>query len=506
MRFQSKPGWILPALLWLWIFLHLRPEWSLNSQYNYGWAIPFLGALILYLRWQCRPALAPPMARTSRAIVALWLLLLVLFPLRIIEEANPDWRLLSWLLALVVCALSLIWAFQAGGPPWLRHFAFPFCFPLVAVPWPVAFENGVVQTMMRAVASVAVEIAGLSGIAAYQLGNVIQLRNGFVGVDEACSGVKTLQAGIMVALVLGELLHLGWGRRIALLLLGCAWVFFCNVIRATALVFVAATNGLEALVRWHDAIGTGALIAGMLGLFALAWCWKRETRAPAVADTTDRRIPAFPHQAFALAWIVAAFAGTEIWYRAHERQLIERPSWSVAFPTENPSIKSLPIAESTRVILRYDEAVSAQWEDPPGTRWWTFFAHWKPKRAALQLVRSHSPEICLPAIGHTFRRAQPAVTITNGSIALDFRSYEFEQNGRPLFVFVCIQEDKRIASEPADSGEWNFRGRLQAAWQGKRNLGQRLLEIAVSGADSFAKASEELGNTTRAMVRPKTID
>jgi hypothetical protein len=114
MAFQRKPGWILPALLWLWLFLHLRHEWTLNSQYNYGWAVPFAAALILYLRWQSRPA-PSPMAATALVTGAVWVLLLLLFPLRVIEEANPDWRLLSWMLALVISALSLLWAFNGGG-------------------------------------------------------------------------------------------------------------------------------------------------------------------------------------------------------------------------------------------------------------------------------------------------------------------------------------------------------------------------------------------------------
>jgi hypothetical protein len=155
------------------------------------------------------------------------------------------------------------------------------------------------------------------------------------------------------------------------------------------------------------------------------------------------------------------------------------------------------------VILRYDDAKTAVWEEPRGVRWWTFFARWQPQRAALQLVRSHSPEICLPAIGRTFRKAWPDVNVATGSVPLDFRSYEFEQNGRPLFVFVCIQDDKRAASGPADPGEWNLAGRLRAAWQGKRNLGQRLLEIAVSGFDDFAAASEALAKTANEIVRPE---
>src|SRR5256885_3847153 len=235
--------------------------------------------------------------------------------------------------------------------------------------------------MMRAVAYVAVEIAGWFGVGAYQLGNVIQLRNGFVGVDEACSGVKTLQAGVMLALGLGELLHLRWTRRIALLVLGCGWVFVCNVFRATALVFVAANSGLDALGRWHDVIGTAALLCGMAGVLGLAWFWKGESQA-APASSGPPRI--FSAQWGALAWIVLVFVGTEVWYRNHERNLIERPAWDVIWPAKNETVASLPIPESTRVILHYDDAKSAAWEDPRGVRWWTFFGHWKPERAALQ--------------------------------------------------------------------------------------------------------------------------
>jgi exosortase len=490
--------WLVPGLLWLWLFAHLHVEWTLNPQYNYGWGVPFLAVLLFYFRWQSRPAPDISGRNIVMAKLSIAFVLALLLPIRVIEEANPDWRFLSWILALCVVDFCLLSVLRAGGARWLKHFAFPVLFPLVAVPWPVQFENLVVQTMMRAVACVAVEIAGWFGVGAYQLGNVIQLRNGFVGVDEACSGVKTLQAGIMVGLVLGELLQLRWTRRIWLLVFGCGWVFVCNVFRATALVLVAANSGLDALGRWHDAIGTAALICGMAGIMGLAWFWKGEARAAERFGPT-RTMPA---QWSALAWLVLIFAGTEFWYRSHERKLIERPAWQVNWPQNNDTVSTLPIPDSTRVILRYDDAKTAAWEEPRGIHWWTFFAHWKPQRAALQLVRSHSPEICLPAIGRTFRGRRPDVNVPAGAASLDFSSYEFEQNGRPLFVFVSIQEDKRAEFGPADAVEWNLRGRLRAAWQGKRNLGQRLLEIAVSGVDDFAAASEAVAKTAKEIVRP----
>lgn len=499
-RDQFVP-WIVPAILWGWLFFHLHVEWSLNPQYNYGWAVPFLSLLLFYFRWPGRPAPDSALRNSRLPAVAATFLFALLLPVRIIEEANPDWRLLSWVMAFAVIGISLLSLTRGVGMSWVRHFAFPVCLPLAAVPWPVQVENTIVQNMMRAVAYVAVEIAGWLGVGAYQIGNVIQLRNGFVGVDEACSGVKTLQAGILVALVLGELFHLRWGRRIALILLGAGWIFACNIFRATTLVLVAANAGLESLGRWHDAIGTAALVCGIAGIMVLGWLWKHEppeavSREPRSFVPLETSAP----QWMALVWLALVFGGAEWWYRLHERELIERPRWEANWPAGNPTTSQLSIPESTRVILHYDAAKSGAWEEPAGVRWWSFFAFWKPQRAALQLVRSHSPEICLPAVGRTFRTTHPNLSLPADSVALDFRSYEFEQDGRPLFVFVCIQEDKRVAAGGAGSEEWNFSGRVRAAFQGKRNLGQRLLEIAVTGLNDFSQAREAVAKTVAEIV------
>jgi exosortase len=493
--------WLVPGVLWVWLFYHLRDEWTLNPQYNYGWIVPFFAGLIFFLRWQRRPKPNPRPAKTLSLLPCL--ILAPLLPLRVIEEANPDWRLLGWVLALLAVSFTLVSLARAGGREWVRHFAFAVCFPLVAVPWPVRLENFVVQNLMRTVTYLAVEIAGWIGVGAYQVGNVIELRNGFVGVDDACSGVRTLQAGIMVSLILGELLGLGWRRRLVLVVCGCLWVFVCNVVRATSLVILAANSGVNSLDRWHDLIGTLALVSGMAGLLGLAWLWRSEGAPSVTKSTTAGYAGTSPGQHLvALAWLVAVFGITELWYRSHERQLVERPRWQAKWPHGNDTLHLLPVAETTRVILRFDEASSATWEDPRGVGWWGFFARWKPARAALQLVRSHSPEICLPAVGRTFRGEQPLLTLRTGPVSLDFRVYEFEQAGRPLFVFVSIQEDKGVAANSkGGSKEWNPRGRLRAAWRGQRNLGQRLLEIAVTGFDDYGQAKDAAARTVDEIVR-----
>lgn len=499
-------GWVIPGALGLWLFHHLHFEWSLNEQYNYGWAVPFLTAFLFYLRWPARPAARPQ--SSAVLTIASCTILVLLLPVRLVEEANPDWRLLSWAFAFLVVGYWIVALARAGGGEWVRHFGFPICFPLVSVPWLVQFENAVVQGLTRAVAYAAVEIASWAGIGAYQLGNVIQLPNGFVGVDEACSGVKTLQAAIMVALFLGELLRLTTPRRLVLLLLGAGWVFACNVGRATTLVLVAATRGLNALKEWHDGIGTAVLVLGMAGLVVIAWLLGRggdtvQDERVGSASVPSGVSPSIVQTAMALAWLALIFAATELWYRSHERRLIVLPEWHTRWPSEQIPVREMPIADETQAILRYNHASSAAWEDPRGVTWWTFFARWEPQQTALQLVRSHSPEICLPAAGRNFRGELSPIVLETGATSLRFRVYEFEQGGNPLFVYVCIQEDKIApGGDAASAGEWNLRGRLLAVANGQRNLGQRLLEIAVIGLRNSDQANDAMARAVRQIVVP----
>src|SRR5258708_38622368 len=89
-----------------------------------------------------------------------------LFPIRLFEIGNPDWRPLSWLHAICVVTITLVFLWSIGGVPWLRHFGFPVLFVLVAVPWISPIEAPVTQELMRIIAAFAAETANLFGIPA----------------------------------------------------------------------------------------------------------------------------------------------------------------------------------------------------------------------------------------------------------------------------------------------------------------------------------------------------
>lgn len=488
------------VLVWLWLFWHLHDDWSLNPQYNYGWIVPFAAAWGFWNRWRNCPAPSPPRFGTA-ALCLETLLLLGLLLLRVVEVANPDWRLLGWMLALIAAAVTLAEIYRAGGAGWVRHFAFAALFPLVGVPWLVRVEQIVIQSLTVGVATSAVEIAGWLGVGAFRLGNVIELHNGFVSVDEACSGVRTLQAGIMVAIFLGELFCLATRKRFYLLFSGALWAVACNVVRAIVLVVIAARSSPATMSTWHETIGEIMLVVGMAGLVAIAWMG----RNPAIVQSrrAQQQEPSEGgNVGFALGatvWLALVFAAAEGWYRMHETRFVARQPWTVQWPEAANGFRFLQIPSSTRAILRYDQASSADWFEPTGVRWWAFFAQWQPSRTALQLVHSHSPDICLPATGRTFRREWPAVPGGTDKQPLTFRSYQFDQSDHPLFVFVTIQEDK-YSSNFDRSEAWDTRSRLRAAINGRRNPGQRLLELAIMGLDDFSSAKTALQRVVRQLI------
>src|SRR4029450_818852 len=130
------------AALWFGLCRELSGEWSVNEQYSFGCFVPFFALYLFWLRWQDRPPteIRNPKSeiRKRQTIAALLAIsaLLLLLPVRLFEIANPEWRLLAWSHTAIVVTLTLLLIWCAGGKAWLRHFAFPIAFILVAVPWP----------------------------------------------------------------------------------------------------------------------------------------------------------------------------------------------------------------------------------------------------------------------------------------------------------------------------------------------------------------------------------
>ena len=499
-RAESPPWWPVLAVLgamWLLAVRQFRFEWTINPQYTYGWTVPFLAAYLFAERWKRRPC-AQAHSRTGGALAVL-LPALLLLPIRLVQESAPDWRLISWALGGVCVAISLSAVYFAGGRAWLRHFFFSIAFFLVAVPWPVPLEQSLIQWLMRSVTRICVEALSWAEIPAIQNGNVIEIKTALgqtarVGVEEACSGVRSLQTTLMIALFMGELLRFGILRRIVLLAGGLGVAFICNASRAFFLVWVSARSGTDAVAKWHDNVGMVVLFSSLIGVGILCVILnpKREETGDAMPDPGLLRPGAPPYKGILIAfaaWLIVVEAGTEAWYRMAEVHAPKVNPWTVRWPTEQTGFRDIPFSDVTRNILKYTDAHSAMWSDASGLRWQMFMLHWAPGRTSVQLARSHGPEVCLTSSGAVMTADFGIRPMRIQGVDLPMRAYTFRAHDQTLYVFYCLWEQRPDANGSQGAAEeLNVARRLEAVRKGMRNAGQQAIEVAVSDVASPEQA------------------
>jgi len=504
-------SWLAPlvflGLVWFAVIHHLQAEWSYNPQYHYAWSVPLLVAYMLWRRWLERPS--PEPTNSSLPFLILIAGALLMLPFRFLAEANPDWRLLSWGVALAGVSVSLAFVYQIGGRPWLRHFAFPFLFFLVAVPWPVQLEQTIIQNLMRLVTGINVFFLSVAGIPALQHGNVIEVREGLIGIEEACSGVRSLQATFMVSLFLGELYSFSAIRRVILILAGALLAFVCNVIRTSMLVWIGANRGTHAIESWHDPAGLTILLVCLFGLWVLSLIMARSATLPLQSDSmtsTNWSLRAPSALFLGLAGLlVAGEVGVQLWYRAHESQFAAS-RWTAQWPESAQDYAAVPIPPATQGILRYDHGGGASWNGPDAHNWMMYFFQWLPGRTAALFVKIHRPDVCLPASGLTLRRDAGIRLIEVNGVKLPVRYYNFDDHGTPLHVIYCYW-DARSTYESADAAveeDWTARGRIRAALKGRREIGAQMLELVVWGYQDDAEAKRALESQLAAIIQSKS--
>src|SRR5438874_7210740 len=536
------------ATLWFILCWQLSGEWSLNEQYNYGWFVPFFALYLFWLRWEDQPPLEIPNPksqirshRVAAIIAALvgFAALLLFLPVRLFEIGNPDWRPLSWVHASIVATLTLLYVWHRGGTLWLRHFAFPILFIFVAVPWVTPIEVPVVQGLMQIVAAIASEIAALFGIPAHIEGNLIRIPGGLVGVNEACSGVRSLQTSLMIGLLFGELKRLSIFRRIVLVAVAGAIAFVGNCIRAFFLVWVAASQNLTAVGRWHDLAGYGIVVAVFIGTLVAAALLGRTKKEVSLwlgfqlgrayssergAYGSEREQPParrglrpggrseisgqFRISAAALVWLIAVEFAAAGWYRAHEHDLARTARWEIQWPQNASNFHEIKIDDEKRRILRFDRGRAAAWTLPAlnstdAASWAArpltctlYFFRWNSGKNSALLASLHRPDVCLPAVGWNQTGDIGVKKYSVGpDLSLPFRHFEFrhgagdESTQQVAHAFYCLWEDvvspaaakSQLPDMTTSPSEWTRDERIRAVLEGRRHLGQQVMELVIQG-------------------------
>ncbi|HRZ94915.1 MAG TPA: exosortase/archaeosortase family protein [Candidatus Paceibacterota bacterium] len=263
-------GMLLPAWLAMgWLVSQTQWFWNNRPDLQFGWVVLLLCLYLFWESWEKRPAFEfrPSWGMAIAGLAGAGLAFLV----QIYQAAFGINSATTMGLALAI--LLLVWANLTFVFGWRGawHFAMPFGFILIALPLPGMIYNLIVGNLQSVVTSLNVEILSLAGVPAQRVGSLIQLPNGVVGVDEACSGIRSLQSAVMATLFIGYVVLRSNGLRVLLLAVGILLAFLGNVIRSLMLSFVAYRRGLDALDSFHDTAGWSILGFTVVGVMFFAW-------------------------------------------------------------------------------------------------------------------------------------------------------------------------------------------------------------------------------------------
>jgi exosortase len=495
------------AVLWLLPCVGLAMHWKINPQYHFGWFVPLVALSAGWNRWCARPVPGPSVPAGIWVAVVL---ALAVFPTWLFCQPNPDWPLANWFFTAVVAAFTLSVVAATGGWTWVRHFFFPVILIFTAVPWPDQIEAPVIQTMMRAVAGTAVFVLDLLGVTALQHGNLIEVGTGTVGVDEACSGIRSLQGSLMASLVLGELFRFSIPRRLLLVVVSVAAAFVTNVLRAAFLAWSAARSGLTAVDRWHDPAGLTILLVCLGIILACAFFLDRDAASPVILERVPAAKPLPRWFLPALAgWLGVVLVATELWY--HDGA--PRPEGRLRF---EPPLASVPVSISPAAgaLIRADRTTTARWTARDGGRWMVYFFEWDFGPAFSRVAaQMHRPDVCLPASGRELHEDRGNRAFALGGQPISLHSLSFKEGADMLFVYHGIWQvrSKRGLQHGPLSPFKQVAALQSVAWR-ERDIGQQVIELAHSGyrdgtrADAaVAKMLPELFEDRQAMTAARTV-
>lgn len=402
---------------WTWAIWSCAEHWRGDPNYSYGWAVPCL-ALAFGLRraWmnEERGEVRATWGRTpfvlSLALAAV--VSALIFGLEFARQQMWHPQIVLELICLLAVGFSFYAFWRGSGWTSARAQIFPVVFFFTAVPWPARFEQPVTSSLMSWVATATAELLHWIGVEAQTSGGAIALRSGLVGITEACSGIRSSQAGIMFGLALGEWFLLRPGRRFALLVIAVALALLTNLGRTLGLALQAEWHGVHAVEKVHDMIGNVA-ISTLIGGVWLAGKLMSEPKplrpvvpvrhflARASAFLRGMLVVGEPALAAALIASLIAFVSARGLYAAIEAQ--DHAQTSAFFGLRADASRSrqiLPVPKEIWNELRPTSGDYIRFESLElprgGADLYHFF--WKPSpwnRFALV----HRPDICMPGVG-----------------------------------------------------------------------------------------------------------
>lgn len=516
--------------------INLLQYWLHNPLYGFGIWVPFLAG---FLFWQRRGILegahsspeclggalpcavnAAPRRRGSSAlqfgmvaIVAIYLLCIPLF--RVIQIANPDWRMLDWILALGAFTSLLALFYQVGGRRLVAEFWFPSAFLLTAIPWSTAAERDFIAWAIPATGKVASELLWTLGVAAVDAGKTLYTAAGPIQVSEDCSGIRSIHLATMVTLFWAGYFRLRFQRACLLAALALGLTLSLNILRVAALVYVAVKDRPEAMHQWHDLVGSIAQGILVLGLPAIAWLVS-EHKGQAPQETVPLTPLEPPSQSVVcerfiskawiplviLAWLLIGEVLAEGWFRLHESTTpLNSGYWDLNLQIPGGNVVEASISDNVKENYFFSAGHKLTWNDAAGAPWSILYLDFDQGSLSACTHNVHRPEVCLPMADFNLVQTLPPLKIAISGKELSFAHQSFEKGGQLLHLFHAYLQNVEQENSLAN---WTYQGRLRAAKLGIRSHRAELVHLIVQAPYSPENARAAAADYLKQLLARRT--
>jgi exosortase len=420
------------AILACALVVHLWPEWTQDPDLSHAFLMPAICVVLLYMGR--RPGGADALAPRTAALLAGTLGCAALAGLLVagLLAATVDWAsqvvdfTLAGSFALLGCGAVAAFADRRVG--WIRFnwtslaaaALWTLCSPL-----PPGTYSRLTVGLQLWVSDGVVRALEILGIAAHQQGNIIELARGTVGIEEACSGVRSLVSCVFTGLLLSAALIRRPWARLAVIALSAPLALAMNFIRSLLLTLLV-NGGVRVEGAWHDATGYAVLVVTAALLFGVAVAVDGgapgQKAAPAPEPAGDSgAAPAVSAQAV-LGGILALAAAVLVFFAASTYRPPERvgpaPDLLAMLPSSAPGWSVMPAPDLYRFAgtLRTDHLAQRTYlrNGAHGFEQVTLYlAYWSAGQASVGAVGSHTPDACWPGAGWV------AKAVTERMVSLD---------------------------------------------------------------------------------------
>lgn len=270
--------------------------WRTNEDYSFGWLVPFFVVYVMRDRWpelvarQSAPdreapkasalwALVPPIAGAALPVGSLLFLGGAFY-----RSAAGATHLSSQAITLGMCAITLSSIFfmapsDGSAAPEDRArgrlsvaslFAFPVLVWSISAPMLSSVENRLSLYLGEQITGIVFYFFDLLGLTLVRNGNVLLLPSGNIGVEEACSGIRSLTGCLFAGCFFAAVFVRAWWRKMALVGSSLLFAFVANLLRSLFLTAWAYRYGAKSIEgSLHDLSGYLVLLLAVLALFCV---------------------------------------------------------------------------------------------------------------------------------------------------------------------------------------------------------------------------------------------